>query len=60
MLIIELLILGDLEYNPQLDHMIIFTHRILQDVINEDNYKSIKVIMNHSIHYVHNSRRGIS
>ena len=42
----ELVFLKDLQYHPQMDHMLILTLRIYQDVINKDNHKGIKVFQN--------------
>ncbi|KAK4721341.1 hypothetical protein R3W88_011574 [Solanum pinnatisectum] len=40
--------------------VIILTSRINQYIINEHNYKHIKVMSKHHIHQIHKSRRSIS
>ena len=56
----ELIFLEDLQYYPQMTHVFIFTLGIYQDIINKDDYKLIKIILEHPIHKAHESLRGIS
>ena len=49
------MLLEELQYNRQVVHILTLTLRIYIDIINEYNYKRIKVISEHSIHKDHES-----
>lgn len=41
-------------------HMLLLTFRINKEIINEDNYKTIKEWLEHGIHKIHKHIRSIS
>ncbi|KAK4729652.1 hypothetical protein R3W88_022640 [Solanum pinnatisectum] len=56
----KLLVLRNLQHNPQMVHMLILTSRIDQNIINKHNYKHIKVLSKHPIHQVCECHRSFS
>ena len=52
-IILELMFLEVLQYQSQTTHIFILTLGIYKDIMNEYNYKKIKIISEHPIHKVH-------
>ena len=48
------------QQHPQVVYVFTLIFQIYQDVVNEDNDKSIYVTLKHPIHEVHKCPRGIS
>jgi hypothetical protein len=56
---IELMVSKSLQNNTEMPHMLFFTLRIDQDVVNEDNDKLVQLRHEYRVHQVHEMCRNI-